>query len=101
VPETDKWVPAFFKHRHFDIRIGDLPDVQISLNFAHQQIGTQRATSLFVSSSKSQRIASYKFWDKFKFEASMNFKGIQTFLKKSDKLYKFHIRILYLIINLH
>jgi hypothetical protein len=33
-------------------------------------------------------IASYKFWDKFKFESSMNFKGIQTFLKKSDKFYK-------------
>jgi hypothetical protein len=43
---------------------------------------------LFVSSSKSQRIASYKFWDKFKCESSMNFKGIQTFLKKSDKFYK-------------
>jgi hypothetical protein len=34
----------------------------------------------FVPTSKSQRIASYKFWDKFKFESSLNFKGIQTFL---------------------
>jgi hypothetical protein len=42
-----------FKHPHFDIRIGDLPDVQTLLNFAGRQIGTQGATSLFVSSSKS------------------------------------------------
>jgi hypothetical protein len=33
-------------------------------------------------------IASYKFWDKFKFASSLNFKGIQTFLKKSDKFSK-------------
>jgi hypothetical protein len=50
-----------FKHPQFDIRIGDLPDVEISPNFAGQQIRTQGETSLFVSSSKSQMIASYKF----------------------------------------
>jgi hypothetical protein len=77
-----------FKHRHFDIQIGDLPYVQISLNFAGRQIVTQREISLFVSSSKSQMIANYRFWDTFKFESFMNFKGIQTFLKKSDKFYK-------------
>jgi hypothetical protein len=48
----------------------------------------QGETLLFGSSSKSQWIASYKFRDKFKFESSMNFKGIQTFLKKSNKLSK-------------
>jgi hypothetical protein len=42
----------------------------------------------FSPTSKSKRIASYKFWDKFKFESSLNFKGIQTFLEKSDKLSK-------------
>jgi hypothetical protein len=89
-----KWACHFselfniFKHLHFDIRIGDIPNVQTSLNFAGRQIGTQGATSFFVSSSKSQRIAGYKLWDKFKFESSMNIKGIQTFLKKSDKFYK-------------
>jgi hypothetical protein len=71
-----------FKHPNFDIRIGDLPDVQILPNFVGQHLGTQGATLLFVSTSKSQRIASYKFWDKFKFESSLNFKGIQTFLNK-------------------
>jgi hypothetical protein len=50
-----------FKYSHFDIRNGDLPDVQTSLNFAGRQIGKHGATSLFVSSSKSLRIASYKF----------------------------------------
>jgi hypothetical protein len=50
-----------FKHPHFDIRIGDLPNVQISQNFAGRNIGAQGATSLFVLSSTSQRIASYKF----------------------------------------
>jgi hypothetical protein len=84
-PETDKWALAFFlfikifKHPHIDIRIGDLPDVPILPNFAGRHIGAQGATSLFISSSKSQRIASYKFWDKFKFESSLNFKGIQPF----------------------
>jgi hypothetical protein len=48
----------------------------------------QGETFLSGSGSKSHRIASYKFWDKFKFEYSMNFKGIQTFLKKSAKIYK-------------
>jgi hypothetical protein len=33
-------------------------------------------------------IASYKFWNKFKFESSLNFKGLQTFLEKSDKFFK-------------
>jgi hypothetical protein len=33
-------------------------------------------------------IASYKFWNKFKFESSLNFKGVQTFLEKSDKFFK-------------
>jgi hypothetical protein len=57
-------------------------------NFVGRHIGTQGATSIFVSSSKSQKIACYKFWEKFKFESSMNFKGIQTFLKKSNNFYK-------------
>jgi hypothetical protein len=27
----------------------------------------------------------HKFWNKFKFEYSLNFKGVQTFLEKSSK----------------
>jgi hypothetical protein len=42
-----------FKHPHFDIGISDLLDVQTSSNFGGRQIGTQVATSLFISSSKS------------------------------------------------
>jgi hypothetical protein len=41
-----------------------------------------------VPTSNSVKIASYKFWNKFKFESSFNFKRVQTFLEKSDKFYK-------------
>jgi hypothetical protein len=34
------------------------------------------------------KIIFYKFWNKFKFESSLNFKGVQTFLEKSDKFSK-------------
>jgi hypothetical protein len=71
-----------FKHPNFDIQIGDLPNVQISPNLSGRQLRIQGATLLFGSTSKSQRIASYNFWDKFKFESTLNFKGIQTFPKK-------------------
>jgi hypothetical protein len=33
-------------------------------------------------------MASYKFWNKFKFEFSLNIKVVQTFLEKSDKFSK-------------
>jgi hypothetical protein len=49
---------------------------------------TQRTTFLFGTTSNFQRIAGYNFWNKFEFESSLNFKGIQTFLKKSDKFSK-------------
>jgi hypothetical protein len=45
-------------------------------------------TFIFGLTSKYQSIASYKFWDKFKFASSLNFKEIQSFLKKSDKFSK-------------
>jgi hypothetical protein len=57
-------------------------------NFAGRQLGTQGATFLFVPTSKSQMIASHKFWNKIKIETSSNFKEAQTFLEKSDKFYK-------------
>jgi hypothetical protein len=47
-----------------------------------------RTTFLFGSSSKSFCIACYKFWNKFKIEYFSNFKGVQTFLEKSDKFLK-------------
>jgi hypothetical protein len=53
-----------------------------------RQLGIQGEALLVGSTSKFQRIATYKFWDKFKFKSSMNFKGIQTFLKKPNKFYK-------------
>jgi hypothetical protein len=34
------------------------------------------------------RIDAIIFWNRFKFEASMNFKGVQTLWKKSDKFTK-------------
>jgi hypothetical protein len=43
---------------------------------------------LFDSTSNSQMIASYKFWNRFEFESSLNFKVIQTFLKNSFKFPK-------------
>jgi hypothetical protein len=87
-PVTLFWFNKIFKYPNFDIWIGDLPNVQISPNVAGRHVGIQGATLLFGSISKSQRIASLKFWHKFKFESSLNFKGIQTFLKKSHKFYK-------------
>jgi hypothetical protein len=36
----------------------------------------------------SLRITSYKFYNKFEFESSLNFKGIQTSLEKSDNFSK-------------
>jgi hypothetical protein len=43
---------------------------------------------MFDSTSNSPRIACYKFWNQFEFESSLNFKGIQTFLKNSYKFPK-------------
>jgi hypothetical protein len=57
-------------------------------NFSGGELGTQGANLLFGRTSKSQRIASYKFWNKIKIEISSNFKGVQTFLEKSDKFCK-------------
>jgi hypothetical protein len=42
----------------------------------------------FWTNFKFPRIASYKFSNKFKLESPLNFKGVQTFLEKSDKLSK-------------
>jgi hypothetical protein len=81
-------ISKIFKHLIFETRIGDFPDVQTLPKFAGRQLGTQGETFHFGPTSKSQRIASYKFWNKIKIETSSNFKGVQTFLKKSDKLYK-------------
>jgi hypothetical protein len=43
---------------------------------------------LFGQTSNSLRIASYKFWKLFKLKSSLNFKGVQTFLEKSNKFSK-------------
>jgi hypothetical protein len=65
-----------------------LPAVQNSPNYSSRQIETQGATLLFGPTSESLRIASYKFWNKFKFQFSLNFKGVQTILEKSHKFSK-------------
>jgi hypothetical protein len=39
-----------------------------------------RAERSGIARWQSQRIVSYNFWNKFEFEYSLNFKGIQTFL---------------------
>jgi hypothetical protein len=36
---------------------------------------------IFFPTSNSIKTESNKFWNKFKFEYSLNFKGVQTFLK--------------------
>jgi hypothetical protein len=38
-----------------------------------------------MSTSHSQQNSCYKFWNRFKFESSMNCKGVQTIREKSDK----------------
>jgi hypothetical protein len=53
-----------------------------------RQLETHGATFLFGTTSNSLRISSYNFWNKFKFESSLNFRGVQTFLEKSDKFSK-------------
>jgi hypothetical protein len=40
------------------------------------------------SNSNSQHNPCYKFWNIFKFESSMNFKGVQTLWEKSEKFSK-------------
>jgi hypothetical protein len=69
-----------FKHPHFDIQIGNLTDVQILPNFSKGQLEKEGTTFLFGTTANSQSIACYNFWNKFEFESSLNFKGIQTFL---------------------
>jgi hypothetical protein len=56
--------------------------------FAGLQFETQGATLLFGPTPKSHCIGCYKFWNKFKFESSLNFKGVQNFLENCDKFSK-------------
>jgi hypothetical protein len=46
---------------------------------------TYGTTLLFGPASYSLGIVCYKFWNKFKFEFSLNCQWVQTFLKISDK----------------
>jgi hypothetical protein len=94
VVATDKWVPApfhifkDFNHPNFEIRIGDLPDVQNSPKFAGRQFETYGTRLIFGPTSNSLNIASYKLWNKFEFQSSLNFEGVHTFEEKSDKFSK-------------
>jgi hypothetical protein len=53
-----------------------------------EQLEIKGTTFLFGTTSNSLRISSYNFWNKFKFESSLNFRGVQTILEKSDKFSK-------------
>jgi hypothetical protein len=77
-----------FNHPNFEIRNGNLPDVQNTPNFVGIHFKKYGTTLLFGPTRSSLRISSYKFWNKFKFESSLNFKGVQIFLEKSDTFSK-------------
>jgi hypothetical protein len=91
---ADNWARLFFvfsklfNHPKYEIRIGILPDVQNSPNFAGRLFETYGATLHFGPTSKSNGISCYKFWNKFKFESYLNFKGVQNFLETSHKFSK-------------
>jgi hypothetical protein len=59
--------------------------VQSYLNIAWGYIWTWWTTSSIRSTSNSHWITCYKIWNRFKFECSMNFKGVQTLWEKSRK----------------
>jgi hypothetical protein len=61
---------------------GQGKQVQNLQNFVGQHIETHGTTFIFGSTSNSLSISSYNFWNKFKFESSLNFKGVQTFFGK-------------------
>jgi hypothetical protein len=65
--------PMIFNHSNFEIQNGDLANVQKYLNFVGQWFETWGTTFIFGQTSNSLRIASYKFWNKFKIKSSLNF----------------------------
>jgi hypothetical protein len=92
---TDRWarlyfiISKLFNNPNFEIRIAVLPNVTNSPNFAGRHFDAQGETLLFGPTLKSHWIASYKFWNKFKFEYSLNFKRVQTFWKNLINSLKF------------
>jgi hypothetical protein len=74
-------ISMIFSHPNFEIRNGNLPDVQNTPNFVGIHFKKYGTTLLFDPTRSSLRISSYKFWNKFKFESSLNFKGVQIFLE--------------------
>jgi hypothetical protein len=65
-----------------------------------RQLETHGATFLFGTTSNSLRISSYNFWNKFKFESSLNFRGVQTFLEKVINSLKFPLHMIFTKVNL-
>jgi hypothetical protein len=94
VATADKWArlhfifSKIFSHPNIEIQIGELFDVKNSPNFVGRQFKIWGTTLHFGPTSNSLRIATYTFWNKFKFECSLDFKWVQTFLEKSDKFSK-------------
>jgi hypothetical protein len=103
---TDRWarlyfvISMLFNHPNIEIQIGVLPDVQNSQNVSGREFETQGETLLFGPTSKSNWIAYYKFWNKFKFEFSRILKGYKTFCKNLINSLKFHLHMVYLNMNL-
>jgi hypothetical protein len=67
------------------IQIQCLLEVQNYLNFAWGFIWTWWTTLSIGPTSHSQQNSCYKFWNRFKFESSLKFKGVKTLWKKSGK----------------
>jgi hypothetical protein len=103
---TDWWarlyfvISKLFNHPTFEIQIGVLTDVQNFQKVSGREFETQRETLLFGPTSKSNWIAYYKFWNKFKFEFSRILKGYKTFRKNLVNSLKFHLHMVYLNMNL-
>jgi hypothetical protein len=90
-----------FSQPNFEIWICVFPDVQNSPNFAGRHFETQGETLLVGPTSKYHCIASYKFWNQFKFEPSLILEGFKPFWKNPINSLKFHLHMIYLNINLH
>jgi hypothetical protein len=86
---------------NFEIQIGVLSDAKHYPNFVGRQFKAQGATLLFELTPKYHRIARYKFWNKFKLESSLNFKGVKPLRKNLINSLKFHLHMIYININLY
>jgi cellobiose phosphorylase len=64
-------------------------------------LATKGETLIFGPTSKSQRIACYKLWNKINIEIFSNFKGVKSFWKNLINSIKVHLPMLDLNIILY